>query len=442
VLCFPFIFRGALDVAATTINDAMKKACVEALAGLARMATPDTVATAYGLDHLTFGRDYLIPKPFDPRLVVEIPAAVAEAAMATGVAAQPIADLAAYKERLSQQIFRSGLLMKPLFERARSQPQRLVYTDGEDERVLRAVQVVCDEGLARPILIGRPDVLASRIERLGLRLKLEQDVELCNPDSDPRYNAYVADYLGRMERDGVTPDAARDIVRTQRTVIGALMVRRGEADAMLAGPVGSFGGHLRHVLDVIGLCEGMDEASTLQALVLDSGTLFLADTHVSYDPPAEEIAATVLRAAAVVRRFGITPKVALLSHSNFGSRATPSSRKMRKALGLVRSAAPELEIDGEMHGDSALSASIRQRLQPNSTLEGRANLVVMPTLDAANIAYNLVKSVTGVVSVGPILIGVDKPAHVITSSITTRGIVNMSALACVDALTQAASGGD
>jgi len=434
VLCFPFIFRGALDCGATTINDAMKRACVEALAGLARKTTPDTVAAVYGLESLSFGPEYLIPKPFDPRLITEIPPAVARAAMESGVATRPIADLEEYRNRLSQHVFKSGFLMKPLFERARQQPQRVVYADGEEERILRAVQVVVEEGLARPILIGRPDVVRMRIERYGLTIRPEVDFELCNPDSDPRYNDYVAFYFERMGRRGVTPQMAREIVRTRRTVIGAIMVGRGEADALIAGPVGVFESHLKHITGVLGMRERMREASTLHALVLDQGVVFLADTYVSYDPCVEDIAETTLAAAEIVRRFGITPKVALVSHSNFGSRDTPSSIKMREALSLIRRLAPDLEVDGEMHADAALSESVRQRILPTSTLKGAANLLVLPGLDAANIAYNLVKAVTGVVSVGPILIGPCQPAHIVTPSTTTRGIVNMTTVACVDAL--------
>ncbi len=441
VLCFPFIFRGALDCGATAINDAMKIACVEALAGLARTTTPDTVAAAYGLESLSFGPDYLIPKPFDPRLITEIPPAVARAAMESGVATRPIDDLEEYQRRLGQLVFKSSFLMKPLFEKARQQPQRIVYADGEEERVLRAVQVVVEEGLARPILIGRPEVVRSRIERYGLRIRPGLDFELCNPDSDPRYNDYVAFYRSRMARRGVTPQMAREVVRTRRTVIGAIMVARGEADALIAGPVGVFESHLRHVLGVLGKDDRLREASTLHALVLDSGTLFLADTYVSYDPPAEDIAETALQAAERVRRFGIEPKVALVSHSNFGTRDTPSSLKMRQALRLIRERAPALEVDGEMHADAALLENVRQRILPESTLHGAANLLILPGLDAANIAYNLVKAVTGVVSVGPILIGAALPAHIITPSTTTRGIVNMTAVACVDALAVRAESG-
>jgi malate dehydrogenase (oxaloacetate-decarboxylating)(NADP+) len=434
VLCFPFIFRGSLDVGATTINEAMKIACVEAIARLARTPPPETVAQAYGLETLSFGPDYIIPKPFDPRLIVEIPPAVAEAAMDSGVATRPLEDRRAYRQRLSQTVIKSGLMMKPLFERARQDPQRLVYTDGEEERVLRAVQVVLEEGLARPILIGRPEVVASRIERLGLKLAAGGDFELVNPDSDPRYNDYVALYLERMGRRGVTPQSAREIVRTRRTVIAAIMLARDEADAMLAGPVGEFSTHLRHIVDVIGLRPEMHEASTVHALVLDRGPLFIADTSVSYEPDAALIAETALRAAELVRGFGLEPKVALVSHGNFGSRPTPTAERLCAALAILRRLAPDLEVDGEMQADAALSEAVRTRLLPASTLKGEANLLVMPTLDSASIAYNLLKAVTGAVTVGPMLIGPRRPAHIVNPSVTSRGIVNMSTVACVAAL--------
>jgi malate dehydrogenase (oxaloacetate-decarboxylating)(NADP+) len=433
VLCFPFIFRGALDVGATEINEAMKIACAEALAKLARVDVPDTVAAAYGLESLNFGPDYIIPKPLDPRLAVELPIAVARAAMESGVAGRPIEDAGAYRQRLNQFVFRSGLLMRPIFERARAEPKRLVYTDGEEERVLRAVQVVVDEGLARPILIGRPDVVRRRIERLGLRLRPGVEFELVNPEDDPRYNDYVAHYRRRMGRRGVTPATAREAVRTRPTVIAAIMVDRGEADAMIAGPVGVFEDHLRDVVGVFGLRPDVHDASTLHVLLLERGPLFMADTYVSFDPPAEEVCETTLLAAEAVRRFGIEPKVALLSHSNFGSAGSVTARKMRAALALIRERAPELEADGEMHGDAALVEAIRERILPDSRLRGAANLLILPTLDAANIAFNLLKAVTGVVSVGPILIGPAKPGHVVTASISSRGIVNMSALAAVGA---------
>jgi malate dehydrogenase (oxaloacetate-decarboxylating)(NADP+) len=436
VLCFPFIFRGALDVGATTINEEMKVACVEALAGLARRTTPETVAQAYGLEHLAFGPDYLIPKPFDPRLVQELPPAVAEAAMRSGVASRPLDDIALYREQLGRFVFRSGMIMKPMFEQARGRKKRLVYTDGEEERVLRAVQVVLDEGLAEPVLIGRPEVVEMRIERLGLPLRPGADFELVNPQSDPRYNDYVAHYLERMGRRGVTPAIAREVVRTRTTVIAAIMVARGEADAMLAGPVGIYHNHLRHILEVLGLHPEVNDASALHALVLDRGLLFLADTAVTYDPSAGEIAELTLKSAETVRRFGIEPRVALVSHSNFGSRETPSARKMQEALVLIRERAPELAVDGEMHADCALSESVRRGILPDSRLTGEANLLVFPNIDAGNIAYNLVRAVTGTVAVGPILIGPARPAHIVTPSATARGVVNMSAVAVVDAIAQ------
>jgi malate dehydrogenase (oxaloacetate-decarboxylating)(NADP+) len=433
VLCFPFMFRGALDVGATTINEEMKIACAHAIAAVARTTAPDTVAAAYGVASVAYGPECIIPKPFDSRLAVELPIAVARAAMASGVATRPIADFDAYREQLSQFVFRSGLTMKPIFERARARPMRVVFADGETERVLRAVDVLLDERLARPILIGRPEVVRARIARLGLHFSAETDVELCNPESDPRYNDYVAHYLSRMSRRGVTPEAAREIVRTRTTVIGAIMVDRGEADALIAGPTGRFQSHVRQIHDVLGLRPDTHACSSVHLVILERGALFMADTYVNVDPSAEEIAETTLMAAEAMRRFGIEPKVALLSHSNFGSLETTSAAKMRRALALIRERAPELEVDGEMHADAALSAAIRARILPDSQLSGEANLLIFPDLDAANIAFNLVKAVTNAVSVGPILVGPAKPAHVVTPSVTTRGIVNLSALAAVDA---------
>jgi malate dehydrogenase (oxaloacetate-decarboxylating)(NADP+) len=433
VLCFPFIFRGALDVGATTINDAMKIACAQAIAGVARTTAPDTVAAAYGVASVSFGPECIIPKPFDSRLAVELPIAVARAAMASGVASRPIADFDAYRERLSQFVFRSGLTMKPIFERARARPMRVVFADGEEERVLRAVEVLLDERLARPILIGRPDVVRARIARLGLHFSADADVELCNPESDPRYDAYVAHYRTRMGRRGVTPEAARQIVRTRATVIGAIMVDRGEADALIAGPTGRFQSHVRQIQDVLGLRPDAQACSSVHLVILERGALFMADTYVSIEPAAEEIAETTLMAAETMRRFGIEPKAALLSHSSFGSLETASAAKMRRALALIRAREPGLEVDGEMHADAALSAAIRARILPDSQLSGEANLLIFPNLDAANIAFNLLKAVTNAVAVGPILVGPARPAHVVTPSVTTRGIVNLSALAVVDA---------
>jgi malate dehydrogenase (oxaloacetate-decarboxylating)(NADP+) len=433
VLCFPFIFRGALDVGATTINDTMKIACARAIASVARTTAPDTVAAAYGVATVSFGPECIIPKPFDTRLAVELPIAVARAAMASGVASRPIVDFDAYHERLSQFVFRSGLTMKPIFERARARPLRVVFADGEEERVLRAVEVLLDERLARPILIGRPEVVRARIERLGLHFSADADVELCNPESDPRHDEYVTHYRACMGRRGVTPEAARQIVRTRSTVIGAIMVGRDEADALIAGPTGRFQSHVRQIQDVLGLRPDGHACSSVHLVILERGALFMADTYVSIDPPAEELAETTLMAAETVRRFGIEPKVALLSHSNFGSLETASAAKMRRALALIRAREPGLEVDGEMHADAAVSAAIRARILPDSQLSGEANLLIFPNLDAANIAFNLLKVVTNAVSVGPMLVGPARPAHVVTPSVTTRGIVNLSALAVVDA---------
>ncbi|MFI5023439.1 MAG: NADP-dependent malic enzyme [Alphaproteobacteria bacterium] len=438
VLCFPFIFRGALDVGATTINEAMKLACVEALAELARMEPSEVVVKAYGGEQAGFGPDYLIPRPFDPRLIIELPPAVAKAAMESGVATRPIGDFEAYRERLSQFAFRSGLAMKPVFERARQNPKRVVYAEGEEERVLRAVQALCDEGLARPILIGRPHVITSRLQQLGLRVRSGEHFDIVNPQDDPRYKDYWTSYHQLMERKGVSPDHARMIVRTNNAVIAALMVRKGHADAMICGTVGSYQQHLRHVLDVIGKREEGRNVASLSLLILSSGTYFICDTYVTPEPSAEEIFDMTLVAAEEVRRFGIEPKVALLSHSNFGSADTPSARKMRAALGMLHERAPELEAEGEMHSDAALSEEVRQRIFPSSKLKGRANLLVMPTLDAANIAFNMMRVLGDGLAVGPILLGAALPAHILTPSVTARGVLNMTAVAVVDAQLYAA----
>ncbi|MBP6984986.1 MAG: NADP-dependent malic enzyme [Alphaproteobacteria bacterium] len=433
VLCFPYIFRGALDVGATCINKEMMMACVQAICNLAQAEPSDVVASAYNGKELQFGPEYIIPKPFDPRLIIEIPQAVAKAAMDTGVATRPITDFVAYRQKLSEFVFRSVLVMKPIFIRAMENPKRVVYAEGEDEKVLRAVQVVVDEKLAHPILIGRQDVVLNRIAKLGLRLKLDEDFVLVDPQDDPRYKAYTLTYHKQMRRNGVSPEYARTIVRTNTTVIAALMVHRQEADAMIAGPIGQFPVHLENVKPIIGLCKKAQAAASMSVLITDKGTFFLSDAYVNANPTAEEIAENTLLAAEKMRDFGIEPKIALLSHSNFGTVDSDSSVKMKKALQYIREMAPDLEIDGEMQADAAIDPAIREKIFPNSTLQGMANLLIMPNIDAANIALNLVKSTMGGHSIGPIILGLDKPAHVLTPSATVRRIVNMTALSVVEA---------
>jgi malate dehydrogenase (oxaloacetate-decarboxylating)(NADP+) len=434
VLCFPFIFRGALDVGATTINEAMKLATVRAIADLANAEQSDIVAAAYGIEDVKFGAEYLIPKPFDPRLIVKIAPAVAKAAMDSGVATRPIADFDAYHQRLLQFVYHSGLLMKPIFQAAKDAPRRIVFAEGEDERVLRAVQVVVDEGLAKPILVGRPTVIAQRIERFGLRLQPSVNVEITNPEDDPRYRAYWTEYHRLMERRGITQQLAKIEMRRRLTLIGAMMIHLGDADGMLCGTYGTHDSHRRYIEQVFGLRRGVKTSAAMNAVILPDRTLFIADTYVNADPTAEQIAEITLLAAEEIRRFGITPKVALLSHSSFGSSAHPQAQKMQSAVALINAMEPELEVDGEMHGDAALSAEVRDRVFPNSRLEGDANLLIMPTLDAANISFNLLKAAAGSgLTLGPILLGVAKPAHILTPSATVRRIVNMTALTVVDA---------
>ncbi|OJY38030.1 MAG: NADP-dependent malic enzyme [Rhizobiales bacterium 65-9] len=433
VLCFPYIFRGALDCGATTINEEMKAAAVDAIAGLAREAPSDVVARAYGGEARAFGAESLIPSPFDPRLILRIAPAVAKAAMESGVASRPIADLKAYAESLQRFVFRSGFIMKPLFATAKQNPKRVIYADGEDERVLRAAQVALEEGLATPILIGRPAVVEARLQRFGLSLKIGRDFDLVNPEDDPRYRDYVASYIEAAGRKGITPDAARTLVRTSTTVIAALAVSRGEADAMICGLEGRFRSKIRHIKDIIGMKPGVGELAAMSLMITGKGAYFLADTHVQADPDAEQIAEMTMLAASHIARFGITPKIALLSHSDFGAYDTPSSLKMRRAVAIVRSRAPHLEIDGEMEGDTALIEAIREKTLPDSTLTGVANLLMMPNLDAANIAYQFVKVLADALPVGPILIGTAKPAHVLTGNVTARGVVNMTAIAVAEA---------
>jgi malate dehydrogenase (oxaloacetate-decarboxylating)(NADP+) len=433
VLCFPFIFRGALDVGATTINTEMELAAVKAIAELAQAETSEQVALAYGFDTISFGPEYIIPKPFDPRLIARVAPAVAQAAMASGVATRPLESLDAYRESLSRFVYHSGVIMQPLFTAAKKQPRRVVYAEGEDERVLRATQIVVDEGLARPALIGRPQVIGQRLERLGLRVRPGKEFELVNPESDPRYRDYWTAYQQLSERRGVTPEYARLEMRRHSTLIGAMLMHKGEAEGMLCGTFGMHAEHLRYVDQVIGLRPGVRHYAAMNALMLPAGNVFICDTYVAEDPDPEHIAEMTLLAADEVRRFRITPKVALLSASNFGSVQTASARKMQRALELIRSLAPELEIDGEMHGDSALSEEIRLRVFPRTRLRGEANLLVMPTLDAANIAFNLLKTAAGGgVTVGPMLLGTARPVHILTPSATVRRIVNMTALVVAD----------
>ena len=417
----------------------MKRACVKAIAELARREASD-LGSAYSGETPRFGPDYLIPRPFDPRLLISLAPAVAEAAMASGVATRPLADLRAYREQLSQFVYRTGLLMKPMFERARADLKRVVYAEGEEETVLRAVQTVVDEGLARPILIGRPSVIDARIKRLGLRLRPGTDFELTNPDDDPRFNDYWQMYHQIMARRGISPSAAKAIVRSRGTVIAALMVKRGEADAMLCGIVGRYNGKLKHVVEVLGLDPGVKSLSALSVVITPKGPFFFTDTHVQQDPSAEQIAESALQAAFRLRLFGITPKVALISHSNFGSVDSPSARKMAQALQIIMDRSPRLEADGEMHVDTALDPEIRERLMPHSRLSGSANLLVMPNLDAANTAYNLTRSMTDGIGIGPVLMGMAKPAHVLTPSATVRRVVNMTAIAAVEAQIRATRG--
>ncbi len=441
VLCFPYIFRGALDVGATTVNDEMKIACVRALAALARKEPSEVVARAFGEQAGGFGPDQIIPKPFDPRLIVELAPAVAKAAMDSGVATRPIADFEAYRDQLSQFVFKSGLVMRPVFEQARSDPKRVIFSAGEDDRVLRAVQIILDEGIAKPILIGRPEIVRRRAERLGLRFRPGIDAELVDPSSDPRYDTYWGAYLERMERQGVTEPTARNLVRTSPTLIAALAVRLGDADAMIAGAYGRFRTHFNHVRDVIGRREGVKNMAALSLLVMPTRSLFIADTYVNYDPDPETLAEITLLAADEVLRFGIQPKVALISHSSFGSSEHPSAKKMAEAVRILHKRAPTLEVDGEMHGDAALDIEIRNTVFPRSRLKEPANLVVCPSLDSANIAFNLLKNAADGLHIGPMLLGTDLPAHVLTPSVTARGIFNMTALAVVEAQRQAEARG-
>ena len=438
VLCFPFIFRGAMDCGATVINEDMKLACVKAIAELAEAESSAEVATAYADQDLSFGPEYIIPKPFDPRLIAKIAPAVAEAAAASGVAARPIEDMDAYRQSLMSFVYHSGQLMRPLFRQAKASPKRVIYADGEDERVLQAAQTVLNEGIARPILVGRPSVIQMRVQKFGLRLVPGQNVEIVDPEDDARFNETWSAYYKLRGREGVTPDIAKAMVRKHNSLIGVMLLQRGDADAMICGVASRFDNQLRYVQEVIGLKDGAQTYAAMNVLMLPTQTLFICDTHVNEDPTAEQVADMTIQAAAEVRRFGIVPKIALLSHSNFGSRPTASSMKMAEARRIIQARAPDLEVDGEMHADSALSEKIRNKAFPDTTLAGAANLLITPNLDTGNITYNMLK-MTGSngVAMGPVLLGAARPVHILTTSSTVRRIVNMTALAVVDAQQEA-----
>ncbi|ELQ6125932.1 NADP-dependent oxaloacetate-decarboxylating malate dehydrogenase [Cronobacter dublinensis] len=436
VLCFPFIFRGALDVGATAINEEMKLAAVHAIAELAHAEQSEVVASAYEDQELSFGPDYIIPKPFDPRLIVTIAPAVAKAAMDSGVATRPITDFDAYKDKLTEFVYKTNLFMKPVFNQARKDPKRVVLTEGEEPRVLHATQELITLGLAKPVLIGRPGVIEMRLKKLGLQMEAGKDFEIVNNESDPRYKEYWNEYYAIMKRRGITQEQAQRAVIGNSTVIGAIMVHRSEADAMICGTIGDYHEHFSVVQQIFGYRDGVTAAGAMNALLLPSGNTFIADTYVNDDPTPEQLAEITVMAAETVRRFGIEPKVALLSHSNFGSSDSPAASKMRETLALVRERAPDLMIDGEMHGDAALVESIRNDRMPDSPLKGSANILIMPNVEAARISYNLLRvSSSEGVTVGPVLMGVAKPVHVLTPIASVRRIVNMVALAVVEAQT-------
>jgi malate dehydrogenase (oxaloacetate-decarboxylating)(NADP+) len=435
VLCFPYIFRGALDCGATSITEAMKVACVREIADLTKAEISEEVASAYAGQELHFGPEYIIPKPFDSRLILRIAPAVARAAEESGVATRPIKDMEAYRQSLMRFVSHTGMFMRPVFVAARGEPQRIVYAEGEDERVLRAVQIALEEKLVRPILIGRPAVIEARIKRAGLRLQAGRDFELINPEDDVRFRQYWETYHEIKARDGVTPEMAKSTLRRSNTTIASLLVKLGDADGMLCGLVGRFDNHLEHVSDIIGLREGAKCFATMNGLVLDKHTLFIADTFVNDDPDAEQLADIAAMAVEEVRRFGVPPKVAFLSHSMFGSSTRPSAKKMRAARDLFVKRMPDVEADGEMHGDAALSAEVRAQFLPKSTLSGDANVLVTPNLDAANILFNVLKMTGGQgVTVGPVLLGAAAPVHILNPSATVRRVVNMTALVVANAI--------
>ena len=437
VLCFPFIFRGALDVGATTINEEMKLAATRAIAALAKEDVSDVVAAAYGRQDIRFGPDYLIPAPFDPRLIMAVAPAVAQAAIDTGIATRPLADLKAYRDQLQGFVYRSGTIMQPVFAAAAQASKRVVFAEGEDERVLRAVQVTVEEGLAKPILIGRPDVIRARTAKLGLRLQEDRDFQVVSIDDEGRLTELAEEYYQIRRRQGLARDTALVEMRRNSTLIGAMLVRRGEANGMLCGTFGAYETHLRHIEDVVGRKSGTNTLAAMNVLMLPKQTLFITDTYINENPTAGQIADITLLAAEEVRRFGVTPRAALLSHSSFGSARTASAAKMREALGLIQTRAPDLEIEGEMQGDAALNKSILDNVFPGASLTAEANLLVMPNLDAANITFNVLKAVAGQgITVGPILLGVAKPVHILEPTSTVRRITNMTALTAVEASMQ------
>ena len=433
VLCFPFIFRGALDVGATTINEEMKIATVKAIANLARAESSDIVAQAYANESLSFGPDYMIPKPFDPRLISEIAPAVAQAAMDSGVATRPIKNMEEYVQQLNEFVWRSGNVMKPVIDRAIADPKRVVYAEGEERRVLHAAQVVIDEGIAKPIVIGRRSVVESRLKELGLRIEIDKDFNLVDPENDSRYQQYWQAYHELQARRGVSPEMARTVIRTSTTAIASMMLKLGEADAMICGTFGQFQSHLMLVRQIIGRKKGVKDLSTMIAMIMPKGVVFIADTHVTPDPDVEELVGMAVLASEEVRLFGVEPKIAFVSHSNFGTTDLPSARKMRRAVQLLQRQHPELEVEGEMHSDAAINERMRGRIFPDNLLDGSANLLIMPSLDAAHISYNLLKVLGDGLPVGPTLIGAAQPAHVMTASVTARGLVNMTALAVIEA---------
>jgi len=440
VLCFPYIFRGALDSGATTITREMEIAAVHAIAELAQAEQSDIVASAYGISNLSFGPEYVIPKPFDPRLMMKIAPAVARAAQESGVATRPIADMQAYVDRLQQFVYHSGTFMKPIFQIAKKAPagrKRIVFAEGEEERVLRAVQIVVDENLAKPILVGRPAVLQQRIEKFGLRLRPDIDFEAINPEYDERYRDYWQTYLAMTRRKGIIEQYARLEMRRRHTLIGAMMIHKGDADGMICGTYGTTDLHLKYIDQVLGKREGVTTYAAMNALILPDRQVVLVDTHVNENPTAHQLAEITILAAEEMRRFGLLPRVALLSHSNFGTSNSESARKMREVLAILRDLAPELEVDGEMHGDTALNIDLLKKTMPDTALKGDANLLVLPNIDAANISYNLLKVTAGNgIAIGPILLGCARPVHVLTPSATVRRIVNMTALCVVDAVSE------